>query len=709
NVDTLGLISDTPGRNWMVSTTGVLNNTTALEISVGSAHNSLAHYTTSDAWTRAGTGMSSLPMLFPGAIQNDYLPQMTFAGGRIGSPAFLNSSQAPFTNFNTTYDVVANLTKVIGAHALKAGFYYQHSLKPQSAFASFNGAINFDNSSSNPFDSQNGFANAALGVYNSFSQASTYAKPEWQYANIEWYLQDNWKTTDKLTLDYGVRFYYVTPQWDGTGQASTFLPEKFSASTAVRLFRPAVINGVRVGYDATSGQVVDSTYIGRIVPGSGDRFQGTFQAGKGVDKTLSDGAKFAVSPRVGFAYDLTGKQTLVARGSFGIFYDRPQGNIVFDMVTNPPGMFTPSLQWGLVSTLASTTPLYATSGVNPTVYNWKLPTVYQWNVGLQVQLPYQFTLDISHVGSESRNLIEQHQINALPYGTTFLASSQDPTRGQTCSGCSALSTLPGGNALPTDFLRPDQGYGGIRLWEFTAYSNYKALQTSVNRRFSKGLMATVSYVYSKAQGIANDDYGAARIDGKDKEANYGILAINRPHNFVVSFVYQIPSTAHGALGYLTNDWQVSGNYRWMSGNPYIVNYSIAGVGSANITGSDQGARIVLNGDAGKGSSSDPYKQLNTAVFGPPQTGSIGMESPRLFVYGPPINNLDMSISKSFPLGGKRRFEIRLDAFNALNHLQFSTINATANFNSMSDPTIINLPYDASGNLVRQTGFGTVAS
>jgi hypothetical protein len=648
-------------------------------------------------------------LLFPDAVQNDYLPQMTFGGGRIGNPVFINSSQAPFTNFNTTYDVVANLTKVISAHALKAGFYYQHSLKPQSIFASFNGNFDFGNSSSNPFDSQNGFANAALGIFNSYSQASAYAKPNWVYKNIEWYLQDNWKVKGGLTLDYGIRFYYITPQWDSTLGASTFLPEDFSAAAAVRLFQPAVVNGVRVGYDAATGQTVDAPYIGRIVPGSGDRFQGTFQAGQGIDKTLSDGSKFKVSPRVGFAYDITGKQKMVARGSFGIFYDRPQGNIVFDMGTNPPGVYTPSLQWGLVSSLAQASPLYATSGLNPTQFAWKIPTVYQWNLGVQTQLPYMFTLDVSYVGSESRNLIEQHQINALPYGTAYLTSSQDPTKGQTCTGCSALSTLPGGNALPTDLLRPDQGYGAIRLWEFTAYSNYKALQTSLNRRFSKGLMATVSYVYSKAQGISNDDYGTARIDGKDKEANYGILAINRPHNLVVSWVYQFPNLGHGAISYLTNDWQISGVYRWMTGAPYTVGYSIAGVGSTNITGSDQGARIVLNGDAGSGSSSNPYVQLNTSVFGPPQPGSIGIESPRYFVYGPPTNNFDLSLSKSFSLGGRRRFEIRLDAFNAFNHLQFFTVNSTANFNSMSDPTIINLPYNSSGVLTNLNGFGSVAS
>jgi hypothetical protein len=85
-----------------------------------------------------------------------------------------------------------------------------------------------------------------------------------------------------------------------------------------------------------------------------------------------------------------------------------------------------------------------------------------------------------------------------------------------------------------------------------------------------------------------------------------------------------------------------------------------------------------------------------------------MESPRYFVYGPPVNNLDLSVSKSFPFGGHRRMEIRLDAFNALNHVQFSSVNSTANFASLTDPTITNLPYNSSGQLVNQNGFGTVS-
>jgi len=220
-------------------------------------------------------------------------------------------------------------------------------------------------------------------------------------------------------------------------------------------------------------------------------------------------------------------------------------------------------------------------------------------------------------------------------------------------------------------------------------------------------MFSVNYTRSSAKGIAGGDWDGARIDGKDREANYGPLGQDRPHNFVTSFVYQLPKFSEGAMAYLTNDWQISGIYRWVSGSPFGVGYNISGIGSTNLTGSDQGARIVLNGDPGSGSSDDPYKQFNTAVFSAPNYGSNGLESPRVYMNNPPINNLDLSISKSFPFGGSRRLEIRLDAFNALNHTQFSGINGTANFASVASTAITNLPYDAAGNLVNRNGFGTI--
>jgi hypothetical protein len=703
NLDTVNVISDVPGRNFVLSTTGVLNNTTSLEVSFGRAHNSLDHYSESDTMTRTGSGLASLPLLYPDAVQMDLIPRFEFGGGRIANAPDIRPDQAPFTNFNTTYDAVANLTKVMGRHAVKMGFYYQKSMKDQSAFASHNGYYQFNNSSSNPFDSQHPFANAALGIYNNFTQASAFLKPKWRYTNYEWYLQDNWTTNNRLTLDYGMRFYYLTPQWDVSKSASNFLPDQFVASQAVRLFRPATIDGVRVGYDAQTGQSVPSAFIGRIVPGSGDRFQGAFQGGQGIDETLTDGNKFRVSPRVGFAYDLTGAQKYIARGAFGILYDRPQGNQVFDLVTNPPGMQVSQLQWGLASQIGGGATSYnAPVNLNPNVYEWKTPTVYQWNLGVQMRLPAAFVLDMAYVGSESRNLLQFRNLNAIPYGTAYDAANLDPTLGP--------SSTPGGNALAQDFLRPYQGYGNIRLWEFEAYSDYKALQSTISRRFQRGLMFSFNYTRSEAKGTLGGDWDYARIDGRDREANYGPLSFNRPHQFVASFVYQTPDVTQSMLGFLTNDWQLSGNYRWMTGTPASAGFSIPGYGNVNLTGSyTEGARIALTGqDPGKGSSDDPYRQFNLDAFTAPSVGSIGLESPRYTMTNPPTNNLDLSLAKSFRFGGTRKVEVRLDAFNALNHTQFSGVNRTINFRSLTDNTITNLPFDASGNLVNRTGVGTVS-
>ncbi len=711
NLDTINVVSNVPGKNLVLSTTGVLGPTTSLELSFGRAHNSLDHYSLSDTMTRTGAGLTGVPLLYPSAVQMDLIPRFAFGGGRIANAPFFNTGQAPFTNFNTTYDVVANLTKVMGTHAAKVGFYYQKSLKDQSAFANHNGEYTFDNSTSNPYDSQHPFANAALGIYNTFNQASAFLKPKWRYWNYEWYVQDNWKATGRLTLDYGMRFYYLTPQWDVSRTASNFLPDTFVASQAVRLFQPAIVNGVRLGYDAQTGQTVNSAFIGRIVPGSGDRFQGTFQGGQGIDKTLTDGNKFRLSPRAGFAYDVTGREKFVARGAFAVLYDRPQGNQVFDLVTNPPGMQSTSLQWGVVPEIGSGATGYnAPVNLNPNVYNWKLPTVYQWNLGMQMRLPAAFTLDVAYVGSKSDNLLQFRNLNAIPYGTAYNTSANDPTRGQTCSGCSGLSSIPGGNALPTDFLRPYMGYGTIRLWEFEAYSNYKALQTTITRRMTKGLMFSGYYTRSEAKGTLGGDWDWARIDGRDREANYGQLGFNRPHQIAAYFVYQTPTVAHGPLGYVANGWQFSGNYRWMSGTPYSPGFSIPGYGNTNLTGSPtEGARIALTGQpisAGY-NNSDPYHQFNLDAFTAPNVGSIGLESPRYTMRNPPVNNLDLSVAKAFRFGGTRKCEIRLDAFNALNHTQFSGVNSTINFRSLTDHTITNLPYDANGKLVNTTGVGTV--
>ncbi len=719
NLDTLNTLFETPGSNWMISSIGVLDNSTSLELSLGRAHNSLDFTILNPNLTRSAANLTGMPLLFPEAVQADYIPDLRFNGGRLNTnTGFLQTDRGPFTNFNTTYDAIANLTKVWSRHASKFGFYFQHSLKPQSIFASFNTQINFVDNSSNPFDTGFGYSNAATGVFNTYTQASKYALPEWRYKNIEWYAQDNWKATSRLTLDYGVRFYYLTPQWDTTLQASNFVPERFDPNAAAKLFAPACIGGSpctgadRRGMDpqlAASGvaptlaNTVEERFIGRLVPGS-DRFNGAFQAGQGIDDELQDGGAFKTSPRVGVVYDLTGKSETIARGGIGIFYDRPQGNMVFDMIANAPGVLVSTLQWGRLQDLtAATGDPDATLSLNPTAYDFQPPRVTAWNVGVQQKLAKNIIFDIAYVGSKSDNILRQVQINAVPRGATFLAANQDPTR--------VPSATPGATALPNDLLRPYKGYSNIRMWDYSGYSNYHALQTSVNRRFDNGFAFSTFYVWSKALGINNldDTQGVPNVSDEEvRRLDYSLVNYDRPHNFVVNFIYQTPKVANSYLGLLTNDWQISGVYRWTSGRPYTVGYSIPGITDANLTGTaTPAARVVLTCDPGRGWSSDPYRQLDTSCFAPPQPGSDGAESARFFVRAPPINDVSLSLAKHFVFGKGIRFEMRLDMFNALNHTQFTGVNSTVNFASLTDRTITNLPYDASGALVRPNGFGTI--
>jgi carboxypeptidase family protein/TonB-dependent receptor-like protein len=719
NLDTADVTFEAPGWNWMASAVGILDASTTLELSFGSAHNAIDIFTGNPLFKRSAAGLDDMPLLYPGAVQQDYIPDMPAGGGRVGPAGFYATASGPFTNQNTTYDAIANLTKLWGSHSAKFGLYLQTSYKRQSPSASFNSQIIFTDNPANLYDTGFGYANEATGVFNTYTQASKYALPEWRYKNFEWYAQDNWKATPRLTLDYGVRFYYLTPQWDTSLQASNFLPDQFDPNNAATLYVPACLGASpcsgtnRVALDPNTGQTVDGRFIGRLTPGSNappTRFNGAFQAGQGTSDSLQSGNAFRVSPRFGFAYDLSGQGRTIVRGGFGSFFDRPQGNVVFDMITNAPGMLQPQLQFGLLQNLTSSgTEPAPTLQMFPTAYGFKPPNVYAWNLGVQQKLWRSVIFDLAYVGSSSKDLVRQTQINAVPYGAKFLPENQDPTL--------PPSPVPGATALPDDLLRPYPGYAAIRLGEYSAYANYHALQASLSRRFDNGLMFSAFYVWSKALGISDGDFPASfplvfgRTSASDAEirrADYSYVAYDRPHNVVVNFVYQTPRAASGALGVLLNEWQISGIYRWTSGRPYPVNFVIPGIGPANLTGSDQPARVVLTGDPGRGWSDDPYRQINTAVFAPPQPGSDGTESARYFLHGPPIDNLDLSLSKSFSFGKGVRLEVRLDAFNALNHTQFTGVNNTAVFASLSDPTITNLPYDASGVLVRNNGFGSIS-
>ncbi len=714
-----------PNNRYAVSgtVTGSLSPTMVMEVTFGQSHNFIDILPDNAKFNKAGLNLTGIPLIYPGAVQIDSPPQFVFNGGRIANGPNIGSNNAPFYNFNTTRDWSASVSKIVNAHSLKFGMFWQNSFKPQSSFANNNGQYNFVNDASNPLDTGFGFANAAIGVYNQFNQASDYVIGQYRYNNIEWYAQDNWKVNNRFTIDFGMRFNWIGQQYDEESQTGTFLPGKYSRSDAPLLYRPICIPGTSPcvrravdprllvpGFVPTTANTSESVLVGRIVPNTGKLTNGVFLAGDGIPQGIYKNRGVHFGPRFGFAYDLRGNQSLVVRGGGGMFYDRLQGNSVFDLVQNPPTTVIPTFFFGRMADIGTGDLLIAPPNLQAFDPEGKIPTSYAFNIGVQYKLPFDSVLDVSYVGTIGSHLLTRRNLNAPAYGSAYLATNQDPTL--------AASATPGATALPVDFLRPFPGFGNITYWETSISSNYHSLQTSYNRRFTKGLLLGVNYTWSKALGTGGNDlqgingFGAPRIDNNERRANYAPQDFDRRHNFNVNWVYELPKFANGtAAGYLLNNWQISGIYRYQSGAPYNIGFTIPGISAYTLTGTQtiEGARIVLTGDPGSGSSSDPYRRINTAAFTVPQPGSIGLESGRNFLYRSPINSLDLSLSKEFRIKERANVEIRLDAFNALNHTQFDTVNTTLNVRSLTDPTPTNLPFDSSGNLVNKNGFGTISA
>lgn len=702
-----------PGYLWNVDATTTINPTTVNEVSFAVGHNLITiEPVTAGALSRTKLNLSNLPTFY--TPHGDYIPAFAFNGTKIANSPSFGTSDAPFFNYNTTIEAIDNFSKIWGQHFVKTGVYLQRSRKNQTSFAAANGSYDFGDNASNPLDSGFGFSNAALGIFNSFSQASQYATGAYRYTNFEFYGQDTWKISPRLTLDYGLRFSYIQPQYDASLLTSNFLPEKWNPANAPLLFQPGLnAQGQRVAVDPQNGQTLPAVHIGNLVPGTGDTLNGIFQAGHGISKYLIDSKGLLPAPRIGVTYDITGHQNLIFRAGYGIFYDRYQGNEIFDEITNPPTTFAPSTNYGLVQDISTNSAFVAPSTLSALNPDGNIPTVYNYSAGIEAKLPWATDLDVSYVGSSSHHLIVRKNLNAIPYGTTFLPQNQDPTKVKLNPGAPL-----GSDALDSEFVVPYPGYAdSINTKEFAGNANYNSLQVGLNRRFARGLFLGVAYTWSKCMDTDDSDGNFIRIDQYTHVAYYGPCGFNVTNNFAVNYVYGLPSipSSFGSFNNVAtravlNHWQISGFTNFLSGNPIDPGVSIGGgIGNQNITGSyTEPDRLLCVGNIYGGTTSSPYNRINPAAFAEPVVGSIGLGCSRNLITGPGINDWDMSLQKTIPITERAQFQIRVEAFNVFNHTQFSGYESTINYAGLNNPTIGNLPYNTSGQLTNLFGFGAIS-
>jgi hypothetical protein len=705
-----------PGYVLALNATAVLSPTVVNEVMFDIGYHPVTVAPTpANAFTQATTGVSLATLYAP--YQN-WIPNVGFAGNKISnSPNFNTGGGAwtPFATWNRTIEFVDNLSKTLHSHYLKTGVYIMRAAKNQTAYALTGGSYNFGDSTNNSYDTGFGFANAAIGTFASFQQANSpnaAVNGQYRFTNAEAYFQDTWHVMPRLVVDYGIRAYWIQPQYDRGYQTSNFLPSRYDPAQAVRMYKeetsgcPAGVS--KCAYDPGTGQTASISLLDNIVPGSGNVLNGVVQSQRGINKYLMNSPGILWAPRLGFTLDPTGHHNLVIRAGGGLFYDRYQGNEIFNLIANPPALESPTVYNSLTSALAASGNYLGANGFTAIDTTGKVPRTASYSFGIQAKLPLAISVDAAYVGTTARNLIQGLNINPVALGTDLKAgiNYQDPTKS---------SSVPGSNAWDSQQLRPYKGFGAINQQHFGGTSNYNSGQLVVNRRFANGLFLNVNYVFSKWMDTGSSDGNGVRFDGLTRIALYGRSDFDIRQNLTFNYVYPLPfmKLAGGNNNAFTkrvlDGWQISGITIFRNGTPITPGWGlVTGNTNAEFTGStDQSARVKLIGNPLGGTDKTPWNRLNiqkdstghnlafavpTPATGPVGTtdgtiGTLGFDSPRNYITGPGVNNFDMSLEKETLIKGGLKLQLRMDAFNVFNHTQFSGLNSSITFNSATNPTV----------------------
>jgi predicted heme/steroid binding protein len=618
----------------------------------------------------AGLFGTNFPYIFPASekLLPNRIPTVNMGNfsGLSGGP-YPSHSQGPI------YDASDSFTWIKGSHTIKFGASFERSGENDNDEINVqacptctnnqNGQFLFSNSGGTFIRS--GYvaastgaaaANAALGLFDTYSEIGHRAYTLFRSHMYEGFAQDSWKTTPSLTLTFGLRYTVIVPYHALWGNMIVFDPSFYDPNNAVTVdTKTGLITGTPTIAQLYNGMVIPgssfpSSAKGRVPEATSGLYNGLF---RGVPDHYSDIQWGDVQPRVGIAYQLNKKSVIRAGG--GRFITRLGVSDSIFLGGNPPFQPNASVSFGSVDNPGGNGTAQIPLVVTTQSKNFHNPEAWGWNVSFERELFWKSIFSIGYVARRGLHLQREADIN------------QPKT--------AVVAANPGVNI---NALRPYRGFGSIRQTDNVANSTYNSLQVTWNRRFSDGLQFGASYTLSKSMDSGSNQRDVVP-DTYDTSMLWGPSEFDARHIVVLNYLYELPFFRHqsGVAGKAFGGWQISGITQFQTGLPCsvaaAVDYAKVGLDS-NFGCGTNGQYWVVNGDPKIIGTFGPNGQWfattnpdGTPIFTAPPAGSFNTQRVRNLIYQPGFSNWNLGLFKQFPINESIGFQFRAEAYNVWNH------------------------------------------
>jgi hypothetical protein len=618
------------------------------------------------------SGWAANPITSSFAVTKNSLPGVTGFGNPYGTAE--DTGSAPWHNAAQDYMPKLDVSYTDGKHAMKFGFSYNRYTKNQQIFGDQQGNFGFSALSND------GAMDMLLGLANSYSQFQ--ATPIRHYVNQtpSVYAMDNWHVTPRLSLQLGLRYDALPHAWERSNQVANFNPDAYLPSAAP-IWNPD--NTI----SSNSSQLGTQNGVTFYLNGMGLAGQNGFPPGLVTNdyKTLQ--------PRVGFSEDLFGNGKTVLRGGFGTFYERLQGNDIYNAATNSPFAYNVSLgnssfsspgkNWltGADTASSGAVPIFASS-VTSLAHTYRAPAVAQFSLGVQHELMPSMIWVVQYVGNMAWHQNIQRNINNFPLSIDnftrckagdgsahYLAGSTNPD-----AACTVGFTNAGGS----NAFRTFQGYNGINQQENTTNGNYNGFQTGLRLQNKWGLSGEIDYTYSHEIDITTYDLGPVSNPWNLKY-DKGSGALDRRHMLGINYIYRMPffNKSSGLVKSILGGWEIAGTVTDVTGTipanqgvGLALTYDPIGLNGGYTNRPNLNGKVhYLKQTSGKRQWIDPsnFSAPVPAWLGGPNQGfgNAGKDA----VVGPGRVNFTTSLYKSFSITERAHIELRFESFNTFNHFQ----------------------------------------